>query len=117
MSAASVDPGAPTWGARSSAALKVALGVAFGVAFGVAVGVGVGTGSAGTSQLLATEGEAKLIQFSDSSVIELRPYTTLRVSVVEGGAVVARLMQGALRANVHHHDRTDYRFQAGDDEV
>lgn len=80
-------------------------------------GNGVGTGSTGTSQLLATEGEAKLIQFSDSSVIELRPYTTLRVSLVEGGAVVARLMQGALKANVHHHDRTDYRFQAGDYEV
>jgi hypothetical protein len=80
-------------------------------------GNGVGAGSAGTSQLLATEGEAKLIQFSDSSVIELRPYTTLRVSLAEGGAVVARLMQGELKANVHHHDRTDYRFQAGDYEV
>lgn len=80
-------------------------------------GNGVGAGYAGKSQLLATEGEAKLIQFSDSSVIELRPYTTLRVSLAEGGAVVARLMQGALKANVHHHDRTDYRFQAGDYEV
>lgn len=82
-----------------------------------ASGNGLGAGPAGTSQLLATESEPKLLRFSDSSVIELRPYTTLRVSLVEGGAVVARLVQGALEANVHHHDRTDYRFLAGDYEV
>lgn len=82
-----------------------------------ASGNGIGSGPAGTSQVLATEGEAKLLRFSDSSVVELRPYTTLRVSLVEGGAVVARLIQGGLLANIHHHDRTDYRFQAGEYEV
>lgn len=82
-----------------------------------ASGHGLLTGPAGTSQLLATEHESRWVRFSDSSVIELRPYTTLRVSLVEGGAVVARLVQGALKANVHHHDQTDYRFQAGDYEV
>jgi len=82
-----------------------------------AAGHGLSKGPFGTSQLLATEQESKWIHFSDSTVIELKPYTTLRVSLVEGGAVVARLVQGALKADVHHHDRTDYRFQAGDYEV
>jgi len=77
----------------------------------------LGAGLAGTSQLLATESEARLVRFSDTSVIELRPYTTLRVSLVPGGAVVARLVQGSLKVDVHHHDLTDYRFQAGDYEV
>jgi hypothetical protein len=73
--------------------------------------------SPGTSQVLATEQESKQVRFSDSSVIELRPYTTLRISVLQSGTVVARLVQGALEVNVHHQERTDYRFQAGDYEV
>ena len=83
-----------------------------------AAGHSIGAAPApGTSQLLATEEETKQVRFSDSSVIELRPYTTLRVSVLESGTVVARLVQGALEADVHHQERTDYRFQAGDYEV
>jgi len=72
---------------------------------------------AGLSELLATEGESKFVRFSDTSVIELQPYTTLRVSVLDSGRVVTRLMRGSLEVNVHHQERTDYRFQAGDYEV
>lgn len=113
---AAVSDGAVSSGAVSGGVPSGTAGLHYDISN--ATGQTIGTApAAGTSQLLATEQDSKLVRFSDTSVIELRPYTTLRVSVLESGTVVARLVQGALDVNVHHQERTDYRFQAGDYEV
>lgn len=79
--------------------------------------------------LIATAEEPVIVRLSDESRLELAPHTAIRLSaratnrlstdVGRGaeGRVVVRLAQGRLRADVHHRDTTDYRFQTGAFEV
>lgn len=77
-------------------------------------------------ELLATELSPAELRFSDSSVIEVAPATTLRIQTLSGSQsgdsrswdkVRARLAQGRLTIDVEHHEHTDYRFFAGPYEV
>ncbi len=67
--------------------------------------------------LVRTRAEAATLAFSDESVIEVDPDSTVSVAVQGAHRAQARLSQGRLRVKVKHSADTDWRFVAGPHEI
>lgn len=66
---------------------------------------------------ITTADESASLEFSDDSVVELKPKTEVTVSLVGRRSAVTRLSRGRVQARVEHAEDTDWRFFAGPYEV